>query len=108
MAGHLPLTDIPPVMVRNRSAAGSRGVGFARCYIDAETAGEVVININSIEGLELRQGQNPVDLVNTIKLKVKPGRQRLTFTVDQAVRTKPLEVEILTKGTTAVAKFVNE
>ncbi|HAD59956.1 MAG TPA: hypothetical protein DCG12_11990, partial [Planctomycetaceae bacterium] len=108
VAGNLPLSDIPQVMVKNRSAAGSRGVGFARCYIEAETAGEIVLSINGFEGLELRHGQNPVDLVSTIKLSVQPGKQRLTFTVDQSIRTKPLEVEILTKGTTAVAKFVND
>jgi hypothetical protein len=99
---------VPQVVVRNRSASGTRGVGFARCYLEAETAGEIVLNINGFEGLELRHNQNPVDLVSSVKLRVQPGRHRLTFTVDQAVRTKPLEVEILTQGTTAVAKFVNE
>ncbi len=48
-----------------------------------------------------------MDLVETVILDVQPGTHRLTFTVDQAQRTDPLEVEIITDGTTAVAQFVN-
>lgn len=107
VAGGLPLNDIPVVFVRNRSAAGAQGVGFARCVLSVETPGTVALKINSFDGLKLRLNTDPVDLVGTVQLNVQPGDQRLTFTVDQTKRDVPLEVEILSEGTTAVARFAN-
>lgn len=105
--GSFPVETIPVVSVKNRSAAGSRGVGFIRCYLNAETAGTVVLGLNSTDGLELRLNDVPVDPAKTMKVQVSPGLQRLTFTVDQTKRAVPLELEILTEGTTAVAAFTN-
>ncbi|MCR9200414.1 MAG: HEAT repeat domain-containing protein [Planctomycetaceae bacterium] len=107
VGGSLPLSDIPSVTVRNRVAAGSQGVGFARCRLQAETRGTVMLSINDASGLELRLNDKPVDIAPQMQLNVPVGEHRLTFTVDQSQRTTPLEVEILTQGTTSVARFMN-
>ena len=105
--GSLPLSDIPVVSVKNRSAAGTRGVGFARCYLQVETAGKVSIRLNDTSGLEVRLNQRPIDVDDTMTFDVTPGRHRLTFSVDREVRNVPLQLEFLTDETTAVATFVN-
>ncbi len=107
VAGELPINDIPVVSVKNRSAAGARGVGFARCTLKAETAGSVVLRLNDTSGLEVRQNETPVDVLETVTIEVTPGENRLTFTVDTAQRSRPLQIEILADGTTAVAAFAN-
>ncbi|MCP4788244.1 MAG: sorbosone dehydrogenase [Fuerstiella sp.] len=106
VAGCLPMKDIPTVSVSDGSA-DPRGVGFARCSLKAEITGNVMLRFNDISGLELRQNEIPVNITETVTLKVKPGDHRLTFTVDQTRRTQPLEIEIITDGTTAIAAFRN-
>ena len=107
VAGNLPIDDIPQVTVRNRSAPGARGVGFARCEVNVETAGKVTFNLNSPAGLELRLVDAPVDLAERFSLNLRPGRHRFTFIVDQSQRSVPLELEIDGAETKAVAAFVN-
>jgi len=107
VAGTLPSLDLPVVSVKNRSATGSRGVGFARCYLLLETPGTVSLKLNSIEGLELRLNERPINLQESISFELKPGTYRLTFSVDQTQRTSPIELELNTDETTAVAKFAN-
>jgi hypothetical protein len=48
-----------------------------------------------------------VDVFETISLDLMPGQHRLTFTIDQTQRSEPLEVEIITAETTAIAAFQN-
>jgi putative heme-binding domain-containing protein len=107
VAGHLPLNDVPQVSVRNRSAAGSRGVSFARCNLVVETAGTVGLKLNSGEGLELRLNDVPVDIEQLMTVNVEPGTYRLTFTIDQALRTEPLQLELAEEATTSVCRFQN-
>ena len=107
VAGELPMNVIPVVSVTSRSAAGAHGVGFARCVLKAETTGTVVLRFNDVTGLELRQNEIPVDLSENVTIEVTPGDNRLTFTVDSAQRSQPLQMEIIADGTTAVATFAN-
>ncbi|MDG1893345.1 MAG: c-type cytochrome [Fuerstiella sp.] len=107
VAGELPMNDIPVVSVRSGSAAGAQGVGFARCTLKAETAGRVVLQFNDVSGLALRQNAIPVDLSESVTIDVTPGDHRLTFTVDHAQRSQPLQAEIAVDGTTAVVTFEN-
>ncbi|APZ93140.1 putative membrane-bound dehydrogenase domain protein [Fuerstiella marisgermanici] len=107
VAGSLPLNDIPVVSVKNRSAAGVRGVGFTRCVLEAETPGTVVLKFNTVDGLKLRLNEVPVGLFETVTLDVTAGQHRLTFNVDKTERDAPLEVEIVPDGTTAVARFLD-
>ena len=107
VSGNLSPLDLPVVAVKNRSAAGSRGVGFARCYLELETSGTVALKLNNSDGLELRLNGLPVDLQESISADLQPGIHRLTFTVDQTQRTSPIELELNTEATTAVARFAN-
>lgn len=107
VAGQLAMVDVPEVSVRNRTAAGSRGVGFVRCFVNIETPGTLVLKLNERSGLELRGNELPIDLpADKITVPVTPGKLKLTFTIDQSLRNGPLELEILA-GTTAVATFQN-
>lgn len=107
VAGNLTMADVPVVAVKNRSAAGTRGVGFARCFVTVETAGTLKLKINGTQGLELRAGELPINLVDDIvTMDVAPGILRLTLTIDQEQRTTPLEIEII-DGSTAVSGFQN-
>lgn len=108
VAGHLPLTDIPVVSVRNRSAEGSRGVGFTRCYLNVETPGKLRLKLNDTVGLELRLGEAPIDVAEEMAVDVEPGRQQLTFSVDDTIRSSPIELELVPDGTSAVCMFAND
>lgn len=105
--GSLPLAEVPTVSVRNRSAAGARGVGFARCSLNVETAGTIALQLNDVQGLELRLNDKPVDMAKLMTVEVIPGVQRLTFSVDHTLRTTPVELEILPEQTTSVARFAD-
>ncbi len=107
VAGNLSMPDVPVVAVKSRSAAGTRGVGFARCFVTIETPGTLQLKVNGTQGLELRGNELPINLVqNTVTIDVVPGILKLTLTIDQEQRTIPVELEIL-PGSTAVAKFQN-
>ena len=107
VSGSLPTLELPVVAVKNRSAAGSRGIGFARCNLIVETAGVVTLHLNDTSGLEIRLNELPIAPQNTIMFPVEPGTYRLTFAVDQTLREAPLELELKTEETTSVARFVN-
>ncbi len=107
VSGNLSMSDVPVVAVRNRAAAGTRGVGFVRCFVTVETAGTLKLKFNGAQGLELRANELPVNFVeDRVTIDVAPGIVRLTLTIDQAQRTTPLEIEIL-PGSTTVAGFQN-
>ena len=107
VAGALLVRDVPVVAVKNGAADGRRGVGFARCFVNAETHGTLKLKLNDTTGLELRRNDLPVDLSEEVTIDVTPGTVRLTFTIDQTQRSEPVELEILPDGTTAVATFLN-
>ena len=93
--GSLPLDAIPEVSVRNRSAAGSRGIGFARTYVDVTQDGPISFRLNDAEGLEIRIDDLPVAPAAEISLPLQRGRHRVTLTVDRAVRSQPIELELV-------------
>ena len=103
--GALPDHDIPIVAVRNRVAAGNRGVGFVRCQILLETAGTVAFRLNDMSGLELRIGPKPVQLAQKMLLDLPAGSHRLTFSIDPEKRQEELTLKLIPAETTAVVKF---
>ncbi|MEP3478895.1 MAG: PVC-type heme-binding CxxCH protein [Fuerstiella sp.] len=103
--GALPDRDIPIVAVRNRVAAGNRGVGFVRCQILLETAGTVALEVNDVSGLELRIGPKPVQLAQKILLDLPAGSHRLTFAINPEKRQEALTLKLIPAETTAVVKF---
>lgn len=103
--GTLPDADIPIVVVRNRAAAGNRGVGFVRCEVLMETSGTVAFRLNDISGLELRIGEKPVQLQQTMLFDLPSGNHRLTFSINPQQRQQPLTLKLIPEQTTAVVKF---
>ena len=107
VGGTLPENEIPVVTEVRDAVKGPQQFGFVRTYLNVETSGMVHLKLNNVEGLELRIGNVPVELQHELNLEVEPGRQRLTFITNLSQRTEPLELELVSEGTTAVAQFVN-
>lgn len=105
--GGLPLEDVPDVGVRNRSAPGERGVGFARTEIEVSQPGEVILAVGTPAGLQAWLGEQPLELQSSTTVMLPAGRQRLTFSLDRTVRQQPLAVQLqVPEGSAAVARFV--
>lgn len=107
VAGQLPLSDIPEVVVRNRTVTGGRGVGFSRTLVQVTSAGTIGFRLNSPIGLELRINEKPVDLSSEFSVDLPVGLHRMTFIVDQAVRTDPLQLELMESPGRGLAEFRN-
>ena len=105
VGGYLPVNETPPVSVRNRVAAGTRGVAFARCDIRVTTPGVVVLQLEDATGLQSWIGNRPLTPASEMRTELPEGRHRLTFAVDFAVRQSPLRLELA--EATAKAEFVN-
>ncbi len=105
VAGLLPLSDVPMVLVRNRSASGSRGVGFARTSLRVTSPGQLKFRINQTSGLELRINDQPIDLAEEFSVTLPAGQHRLTWTIDQTVRTEPIQLELLESAGNGIAEF---
>ncbi|MCA9061665.1 MAG: HEAT repeat domain-containing protein [Planctomycetaceae bacterium] len=108
VAGTLPLEEIPEVMVKNRSAAGSRGIGFARCYVNVTTPGTIVFRLTDPSGLEIRIDDIPIDPAAELRADLAPGVHRITLNVDRTIRTAPVQLEILQDASSGNAAFVNQ
>ena len=93
------------MLVRNRSAAGNRGVGFARTSLSVTSPGLLKFRVNEINGLELRINDQPIDLAQEFSVTLPAGLHRMTWTIDQAVRTAPIQLELLESPGNGIAEF---
>ncbi|MBL8819525.1 MAG: HEAT repeat domain-containing protein [Planctomyces sp.] len=98
VSGTLPLRSIPGVAGRSRGGVDNPGVGFVRARLNVTTPGLLRIRLNSAEGLELRIDDQPVDVASEMDVELSAGQHRLTFAVDLALRTQPLEAELIDGG----------
>jgi putative heme-binding domain-containing protein len=107
--GSLPLDAVPTVAVKNRSAGGTRGVGFARTYLKVSTAGQIQMQLNSTEGLEVRIDDLPIDVNAVNSLNLDTGVHRVTVSIDKAERTEPVVLELIDAppGPGGNSEFVN-
>lgn len=105
--GQLPLESLPGLQVRNRVAAGSRGVAFARTELTVSTAGRLQLRLGDPQGLTLWVNQQPIDASEVVSLDLPSGTHRLTVAVDLSLRTQPLRIELQdVAGSAAQADFV--
>ena len=107
VSGQYPINELPVVAVRNRSAAGTRGVGFVRTVLNVETAGQITLGLNDTAGLQIWLGTQPIDVTEQISIELTPGQHRITVAINQEERSTPMELEILGDKTIAVASFQN-
>jgi putative heme-binding domain-containing protein len=94
--GSLPLSDIPELRIRNRVAAGAKGVGFVRCELDVTTPGKVALVLKDASALKLWLDGRPIETAEQTVLDLSRGVHRLTFSVDLEARKQPLRVAIET------------
>lgn len=105
--GDLPLSELPEIGVRNRVAAGRRGVSFVRCEIEVAAGGQGQLVLNDATGLSGWLGELPLDVADTIDVELTEGTHRLTFAIDRSERQSPLKLELKTEdGSPLVARFV--
>ncbi len=102
VGGALPLDELEQVDVRNRSAAGTRGVAFARFRVESPADGApIAVTFDNIDGLTAWWGDEPVTLQPVTSLQMQRGENRLTIAVDLNVRTADLRVATNAPGTSA-------
>ena len=107
VAGVLPLSELPEVAVKNRSAAGTRGVSFVRCEIAVTQPSAVNLLFNAVEGLQVWLDEQPVDVSPETPVELTAGRHRLTISIDRSVREEGVSLELaVPEGSGAIAKFV--
>ncbi|MEW4530678.1 PVC-type heme-binding CxxCH protein [Maioricimonas sp. JC845] len=105
--GDLPLSELPEIGVRNRVAAGRRGVSFVRCEIEVAAGGSGKLILNDATGLSGWLGELPLDVADAMDVELPEGTHRLTFAIDRSERQSPLKLELKTAdGSPLVARFV--
>jgi putative heme-binding domain-containing protein len=91
VAGTLPLAHLPVF----HFGEVKRPVAFARCRLDASTAGRVKLRLNSAEGLKVWVNQVPVEGRDEILLDLTTGGHSLTFAIDLSKRRELLRCELV-------------
>jgi len=99
VAGRLPLSDLPQLMVKNRR------LSVVRCEIEVISPGAVAIAVGDTSGLAAWIGSEPLPLEPLTTRTLPVGRHRLTIAVDRSLRTRPLRL-VLDETTSANARFV--
>ena len=89
VSGELQLAELPEVVVRNRVAAGNRGMSFVRTKFRSD-AGEVNLSLNDATGLQIWLDEKPVDPSEQLVVPVDKGEHQITIAIDLSLRTKPL------------------
>lgn len=106
--GALPVSEIPVVAAVNRGRPNSPGMAFARTAVRVETAGDLGLQLNAVEGLQLYTDGEPISAQEQMTIPVQPGELRMTLIVDTARRSQPISIQIDEAATTAVVAPVNE
>lgn len=94
--GSLPLSELPNVTVKNRSAKGARGIGFSRATLSVADDGPVVLSFGkSLDGLSVWIDEKPIALDAAIVegVMLSAGEHQVTVSVDGGKREEPLLVE---------------
>jgi putative heme-binding domain-containing protein len=105
VSGTLPLADIPIAGVREQQGERVLGSGFARVPLLVTAPGMIHFQLNSVEGLELRIDEKPVNLTSEFSIELPVGPHRLTFSVDHTLRTTPLQLELVDVPSGGNAEF---
>ncbi|QDU36935.1 Cytochrome c [Maioricimonas rarisocia] len=104
--GDLPLADLPEIGVRNRVAAGRRGVSFVRCELEVAAGGVGRLVFNDPSGLSGWLGELPLDMADSVEVELTEGTHRLTLAIDRSARQTPLRIELkAADGSPLVARF---
>ena len=108
VAGELLLSDLPEFRIPFRAKEGQLGAAFTRIELDATSAGQAKLLLNSVTGLTAwaRRQSNQAHAGNNPR--PHPGRHRITFVIELSERKEPLRVEIAdVPGSTAKVQLVS-
>lgn len=106
--GSLPLADLPILEAVNRGRRDAPALSFVRTTINVETAGDLALQFNAVDGLQLHANMEPVSLEDHVTIPVTPGPLRLTLMVNSTSRRQPLLVTIDEAATTAIVTPQND
>lgn len=87
--GNLPLTDLPELTIRNRSAAGNRGMSFVRTHFKT-AGGTVAFDVNNPTGLQIWINEKPIDAEARISFEAPAGEHQITIAIDRSQREQTL------------------
>jgi putative heme-binding domain-containing protein len=90
VSGDLPLASLPKFSVWANTAEQT----VLRFQLDVTTAGAAKLKLNSVAGLSLYLGANPVEPKAEVVLDLKTGVQTLTVVIDRSRRTEDVRVEL--------------
>ena len=108
VVGELPLTDLPEFRIPFRAKEGQLGAAFARFELDASSAGQAKLFLNSVTGLTAWLDANPIKLTPETTLDLTPGHHRVTFVIELSDRKEPLRFEMAdVPGSTAKVQLVS-
>ena len=89
VSGQLPLDAVPTMTARGVT------VGFARCEINVTTPGKIGFRVNSAAGLEVRVDGVPMEAAAEFSPTLNAGLHTITFTIEPAKRSDPLQLELV-------------
>lgn len=98
--GNLFIEELPELQIRNRVAAGNRGMSFVRTRIRS-TAGMLTFNLNDATGLQIWIDEKPIDASERISMEVAAGEHQITLAIDRALRQKPIRLMPATENGSA-------
>jgi len=90
VGGELPLSDLPAIKPQPQNPP----YGFAQFRLSVTTPGKVVLKLNDATGITGWANQAPLQPATEMELDLASGEHRVTFVVDLAARTIPLQVEL--------------
>ena len=90
VSGELPLAPLPKFTVWNDTAAQT----VLRFQLDVTTAGTAKLKLNSVAGVSLYVGANPIEPRNETILDLKAGLLTLTLIVDRSRRDDGIRIEL--------------
>ena len=96
VGGQLPVETIPDVYIRKKGewSGIDTQIGFARTRLECGTAGEVLLVLNDVKGVQMWLDQQPVEVAAEIKLKLSPGSHVLTLAVNKKERSEGVRLEL--------------
>ncbi len=89
--GNLTVAELPQLNIRNRVAAGNRGMSFVRTRFTT-TAGTATFQLNDPVGLQIWIDHKPVDAAKRISAKLTAGEHQITIAIDQSIRQTPIRL----------------
>jgi len=95
VAGELPIDALPGLRATYLQKPGERNTGFARCELQATTAGQCLLKFNSVEGLQGWLDGVPLAIGPETIVSLSAGPHRLTLSVDRQARSEGLRLEVL-------------